>query len=346
MTWLPYEPEELVSKCRLICRSKETGEIFNSGKNLMNGTPCSYGSTDICIQGECRRMGCDNVLNSEKLLDTCGTCDGKDTDCDYVTNKFQRKLRRVITRIAVLPRNGVNMVVNVTITKTSFTQKINTTFIITDGRRRRHKANAFESKNYELLVVEGAAFRIQLTGNNMYAIKTSGIVLDDVIISLIVPMSVVRSDTFVAISSRYSINRNEKNTEKRYGWIVGGWNFCSVTCGGGVRRKMIACKDERTGRIVSRRKCAFVHKPSLEIETCNTQSCDYKWMPGPWKMCSAPCGNFGTQTRHLYCVHSSYNESEIINSNELEAYRIILRPSFCKDHQRPHVEQECNRKSC
>lgn len=49
-TWLAYEPEELELKCRLVCRSKETGEIFYSGKNLMNGTPCSYGSTDICIQ--------------------------------------------------------------------------------------------------------------------------------------------------------------------------------------------------------------------------------------------------------------------------------------------------------
>lgn len=49
-TWLAYEPEEHELKCRLVCRSKETGEIFYSGKNLMNGTPCSYGSTDICIQ--------------------------------------------------------------------------------------------------------------------------------------------------------------------------------------------------------------------------------------------------------------------------------------------------------
>ncbi|KAK2575571.1 hypothetical protein KPH14_011286 [Odynerus spinipes] len=294
VTWLAHEAEELDSKCRLVCRSKETGEIFYSRKNLMNGTPCSYGSTDICIQGECRRMGCDNVLNSEKLLDTCGTCDGKDTDCDYVVNKFQRKLRRAMTRIVVLPRSGVNMVANVTILRTSFIPKINTTFVITDGRRRRYKVNAFDSRGHELLVVEGAAFRIQIAGNNVYAVNTRGTVLDDVILSLVVSTDVVKAGTSIAVSSRYSINRNERKTEKRYVWMVGGWNFCSVTCGGGVRRKMIACKDERNGRIVSRRKCAFIHKPPQEMESCNVQSCDYKWMPGPWEMCSATCGNFGT----------------------------------------------------
>ncbi|XP_043671720.1 A disintegrin and metalloproteinase with thrombospondin motifs 9-like [Vespula pensylvanica] len=346
MTWLAYEPEELELKCRLVCRSKETGEIFYSGKNLMNGTPCSYGSTDICIQGECKRMGCDNVFNSEKVFDSCGTCNGNDSDCDYVVNKFQRKLRRAMTRVALLPRNGINMAVNVTIMKTSFSHKINTTFVIMDGKRRRHKVNDFNTKGHELLAVEGTAFRIQITSNNKYAIKTRGMALDDVIVSFVVPTDVIKSGTSIAVSSRYSINRNERNTDKRYLWLVGGWNFCSVSCGGGIRRKMIACKDDKTGRIVSRRKCAFLPKPFLKMETCNIQSCDYKWLPGPWETCSVTCGNFGIQTRQLHCVRSSYNESEIISSNELEAYRIILRPSLCMDHQRPSIEQECNRIAC
>lgn len=165
-------------------------------------------------------------------------------------------------------------------------------------------------------------------------------------VQFVVPTDVIKSGTSIAVSSRYSINRNERNTDKRYLWLVGGWNFCSVSCGGGIRRKMIACKDDKTGRIVSRRKCAFLPKPFLKMETCNIQSCDYKWLPGPWETCSVTCGNFGIQTRQLHCVRSSYNESEIISSNELEAYRIILRPSLCMDHQRPSIEQECNRIAC
>ena len=50
MTWLPYEPDQESVKCQLACRSKETGEVFFSRENLIDGTPCSYGSTDICVQ--------------------------------------------------------------------------------------------------------------------------------------------------------------------------------------------------------------------------------------------------------------------------------------------------------
>ncbi|CAD1468887.1 unnamed protein product, partial [Heterotrigona itama] len=50
VTWLPYASEQENLKCRLICRSKETGEIFYTRKHLIDGTPCSYGSTDICVQ--------------------------------------------------------------------------------------------------------------------------------------------------------------------------------------------------------------------------------------------------------------------------------------------------------
>lgn len=49
-TWLPHEPEEKSLKCQLSCRSRETGEIFFSEENLIDGTPCSYGSSDICVQ--------------------------------------------------------------------------------------------------------------------------------------------------------------------------------------------------------------------------------------------------------------------------------------------------------
>lgn len=38
-------------KCQLICMSKETRELFVTGENLIDGTPCSYeNSSDICIQ--------------------------------------------------------------------------------------------------------------------------------------------------------------------------------------------------------------------------------------------------------------------------------------------------------
>lgn len=50
VTWLPHASNQENLRCRLVCRSKETDEIFYTRKHLIDGTPCSYGSTDICIQ--------------------------------------------------------------------------------------------------------------------------------------------------------------------------------------------------------------------------------------------------------------------------------------------------------
>lgn len=67
----------------------------------------------------------------------------------------------------------------------------------------------------------------------------------------------------------YFINRDKRNSKNRYKWLFGGWSFCSTSCGNGTRHKIIICKDEQTGKIVSRRKCPLMTKPSHEIEKCN-----------------------------------------------------------------------------
>lgn len=40
-----------IQKCKLNCLSLQTGEIFHSGENLIDGTKCSYDDEgDICVQ--------------------------------------------------------------------------------------------------------------------------------------------------------------------------------------------------------------------------------------------------------------------------------------------------------
>lgn len=37
--------------CRLSCAARETGEVFESSENVIDGTPCSYENPHaICIQ--------------------------------------------------------------------------------------------------------------------------------------------------------------------------------------------------------------------------------------------------------------------------------------------------------
>ncbi|XP_015434707.1 PREDICTED: A disintegrin and metalloproteinase with thrombospondin motifs 3-like [Dufourea novaeangliae] len=344
-TWLPYESKQENLKCQLICRSKETGELFYSRKNLIDGTPCSYGSTDICIQGECHKLGCDNIFGSKKLLDLCGECDGDNSTCENVISKFQRKLRREVTRIAIIPRDAHTLQMNITLLGDQFFYEDNLTIVVGDGRRRRNVQENLTSRKGDVTIVQGAAFRTQKR-NNTYSLKADGTAFEDVVILVVASGNIVEQGISVAVSVQYFLNRDDRNAKNRYVWLFGGWSFCSVSCGGGTRQKMIVCKDEQTGRIVSRRKCPLTTKPSQEIEKCNVFSCSFKWLPGPWEGCSHVCGSFGIQLRQVYCVHSEFNGTEVNRNNELEVYRTMVQPSICKTTSMPENTRKCNRIPC
>lgn len=82
-------------KCKLICISHSSRELFVTDENLIDGTPCSYeNSTNICIQGICHAFGCDGKLFSPLKVDSCGTCGGNNTECKKIEVSKQKKLKR------------------------------------------------------------------------------------------------------------------------------------------------------------------------------------------------------------------------------------------------------------
>ncbi|XP_043274016.1 A disintegrin and metalloproteinase with thrombospondin motifs 2-like [Venturia canescens] len=346
MTWLPHEPHENHLKCRISCRSAETGEIFLSQESLTDGTPCSYGATDICVQGTCRRMGCDKIFNSETKMDSCGVCNGDDTTCSKLVNKFNRKIRRGMTRVAIVPRGSYNVSVNVTMAAQSSLAHENLTFTIRDRRRRRNDLVEFDSSGLgQISIVEGAAFRSRRFGD-AYEIWTRGPVLAEIVISLAVPEASVKSGVTISVVSRYIVNRKDSIKKTKYSWLFGGWSACSAHCGGGTRHKMIACKDDETGKTVNRRKCSLLMKPMRQVEKCNNFGCQVKWIPGLWQECSATCGTQGIQHRDLFCVNTSFVDKNVTNENELTVYKIMVSPMRCKGERRPQTKRECNRIAC
>ena len=62
-TWYPYEHSEPEYKCKLNCYSRDTREYYQTGENVIDGTPCSYDNpSDVCVQGKCIKIGCDKVI--------------------------------------------------------------------------------------------------------------------------------------------------------------------------------------------------------------------------------------------------------------------------------------------
>ncbi|XP_066139353.1 protein madd-4 isoform X1 [Euwallacea fornicatus] len=84
--WFPFYDDD--EPCTLICKGKLKGAtdevplvVSTLKDGVQDGTRCRPGSLDMCIDGECQRVGCDLKLGSGKQIDECGICGGEGTTC-------------------------------------------------------------------------------------------------------------------------------------------------------------------------------------------------------------------------------------------------------------------------
>jgi len=87
-------------------------------------------------------------------------------------------------------------------------------------------------------------------------------------------------------------------------WQYSNWDVCSVTCGGGIRRRTATCID-RNDKPLSRQYCGRVNQSTRE--SCNSEDCP-QWSLGPWSSCSATCGP-GQEVRTVKCKLGNVQKS-------------------------------------
>ncbi|XP_013794892.1 ADAMTS-like protein 5 [Limulus polyphemus] len=68
--------------CHLQCRAVRLGFVYSFGK-VIDGTSCSHENGSICVDGRCLTVGCDGYIESQKVLDMCGECDGDNSTCNH-----------------------------------------------------------------------------------------------------------------------------------------------------------------------------------------------------------------------------------------------------------------------
>lgn len=77
---------------------------------MIDGTQCNADSLDICINGECKHVGCDNILGSDAREDRCRVCGGDGSTCDAIEGFFNDSLPRGgYMEVVQIPRGSVHI---------------------------------------------------------------------------------------------------------------------------------------------------------------------------------------------------------------------------------------------
>nr|XP_042127313.1 ADAMTS-like protein 1 isoform X2 [Peromyscus maniculatus bairdii] len=84
-------------------------------------------------------------------------------------------------------------------------------------------------------------------------------------------------------------------------WYPAQWQLCSRTCGGGVQKRDVLCKQRMADGSFLELPETFcsASKPTSQQE-CKKDDCPSEWLLSDWSECSVSCGE-GTQTRSAIC---------------------------------------------
>ncbi|KAM8765920.1 ADAMTS-like protein 5 [Rhynchonycteris naso] len=84
--WVPFYGAP--NQCDLNCLA--VGHAFyHSFGRVLDGTPCSQGSQELCVAGRCLSAGCDRLMGSDAREDHCGRCGGSNDSCLFVQRVFR-----------------------------------------------------------------------------------------------------------------------------------------------------------------------------------------------------------------------------------------------------------------
>ncbi|XP_068685317.1 A disintegrin and metalloproteinase with thrombospondin motifs 6-like [Montipora foliosa] len=276
---LPYR-----SPCDLLCKK---GPVFPKG-TVIDGTRCSLDKEikDVCIEGQCRSVGCDNVLESGVKEDRCKVCNGDGTSCKTVIGNVQNPCQGTCTILDV-PVGATNITVKENVEDWNFLgvkdEANNDVYpVMYTWSTNRKAAGTTVYYKHEKNEDADKVFIPGPTNQHLYVYYKQFVKGQPVSYNLNEP---VIDGVHPSVSSK---------------WSVSQWSGCSQSCAVGVQTRTVECISTGDMSYLNDAVCArHSIKPAKERE-CNSQSCSPHWYVSGWRPCSRTCGK-GVQIRQILC---------------------------------------------
>ncbi|NWH63883.1 PPN protein, partial [Geococcyx californianus] len=319
--WLPYYGAP--NKCELNCIPKGENFYYRHKEAVVDGTTCEPGKQDICVEGVCQAVGCDNMLESAKKEDKCLQCGGDGRSCYGVKGTFDA---------SSLPK-GYNQIIIIPVGATSIQIKEvrpSRNFLAVKNVRGEYYLNGHWTIDFSrVLHVASTVMHYDRGSEGDLApelLHARGPTTEPLIIELI------SQEPNPGVQYEYYLPVQGQATD--YSWSYSSWSECSAECGGGFQSRLVFCTIDN--EIYPDYMCRNKPQPDNN-RTCGHQTCPQtkRWKTGEWGTCSATCGG-GTQTRSVYCVAFDGQSSQgVVDNAECMAFA-----------QQPRSTQPCNLRQC
>lgn len=313
-----------VSPCELHCTPKGLFGFYFSKKlsdQVHDGTPCAPGKRDVCINGKCEHVGCDNVLHSSAKEDKCGVCRGNGTACETVKSTFDQKTGYGYVETKVIPAGARNIRVEEVASASNYLA------LRSSSGKWYLNGDWYIQQSGEYTA--GGTTVYYKRRHNKETFEAVGPTSDELHIMLLFQTK------NPGLKFEYTIPKNQTITHKLvFSWKYRDWTTCSATCGIGTRRAEVECIEE-SGTPVDDKYCKPLPRPDDKQKTCNENPCLPTWWKGQWQKCSKTCGK-GISIRSVLCVRSSGNDEQVALKDD--ACAVIIK--------KPSVVRSCVKKHC
>ncbi|CAL8283873.1 unnamed protein product [Lota lota] len=318
--WLPYYGAE--NPCELNCMPRGENFFYRHRSSVVDGTPCHPGRRDVCVGGVCKRLGCDNLLESTQQEDACLQCGGNGQSCRRVHNTFSvHSLPTGYNQMFIIPVGATS----IRITETTPTRN----YLAIKNLRGEYYLNGHWTIEFSRSTpVAGTVLYYQRGAegdNTPETVIGRGPTTEPLVIELI------SQEPNQGVDFEYYLPNGR--SRQGYFWSFGSWTACSRECGSGFQSRLVFCTIDN--EVLPDYLCASLPQPSSN-RTCNAQACPqtHSWKTGEWNTCSVTCGG-GSQLRSVQCVSHDASGPRVVEDAVCAAYS-----------EAPPTLQTCNMHRC
>ncbi|XP_039985266.1 A disintegrin and metalloproteinase with thrombospondin motifs 18 [Xiphias gladius] len=294
--WKPYTKVDDEDICKLYCIAEDFDFFFAMSSKVKDGTPCSDHKGDVCIDGVCEAVGCDQILGSKASLDACGVCKGNNSTCKFFKGQYtlQHRANEYYSMVTV-PAGARSIHVQ--------EMEVSTSYIAVRSLKRKYYLTGDWTVDWPgKFHFGGTVFDYQRSFNKPESLYAAGPTNETLVFEILL------QGRNPGVVWEYTLPRTERKPDYSWGVVR---SDCSAPCAGGrISTKAICLQDQKVQ--VNSSMCNPLTRPTLGSHLCNTQPCPSYWATGDWGPCSRSCGG-GQQTRTLRCLRKvTYQREEVV----------------------------------